>query len=786
MLCSQCQAFWTAIENQISNSDSLRISDDLPGCFEFQWPRHSSVLHGSLVELEQAAKEHCHICFCIFHDPTSSNKISEQTAIQTSLAKDRDLEVALELQGSEGTNAKLCAKYQRCAESEAPGEVVAEAVVGVFDGYFADGDAGATLQKCSELDSSGTGSPAAFELALFWLRQCLSTHEKCLKAKPSPNFMPTRVLDVVNEKVRLVETAKLALPDVEREYLALSHCWGTTQIITSRNDNLKNHLEDIPFGALSKTFQEAVKVTRKLSFRYLWIDSLCIIQDNEFDWEQEAAQMCDIYRNATLTIGAAHASGGEGGCFFKIDGLRYLPLVVELNLQVHGQNPFQCRPVFKGWGRGLPYELSRYMGPALYGRAWVLQEQILSLRSLSFDGPKLRWSCLESEGSMHIILGENHMEPSFYTAIKDNITDQKDLFADREDYFQWYEAIREYTHRGMTVPSDRLFAVAGIADAIARTTKAKYCAGLWAEDLTQGLLWHIPHIDMAPAAFSDGAFDLKRNKRVRHETPLAPTWSWASVTVPVIYPPLGSICDYGTILPMCSQRIDTFSSTSSHQNSTITVTGHTRTAYVNSVYPESIPDARDSTSHMVLWDKPERGAERFHFTFCGHAFNPSLFFLFSKRADARRTEWQFMHGEWCPDEILPPSIPITFLAIAQRHDPEDDSITVHTVGLVPTGNSTNEYRRVGYAAWTYCSWYGYVCGEYDAEAYEQDLKVPSGWRGLFWRLLRWIQGRDGKSLQQPCAKGAGEHHHDFAAKEPLDMKAYHHSIKVRTRTMSII
>lgn len=258
--------------------------------------------------------------------------------------------------------------------------------------FFADEDTGATLKRCAELDSNGTSSAAAFELALFWLRRCLSTHEKCLKARPLANFMPTRVIDVGNGKVRLVETAEETIPEPERRYFALSYCWGTTQIITTRSGNLKRHLEDISFQALSRTFQDAVTTTRRLSFQYLWIDSLCIIQDSKSDWEREAVQMCDIYRNATLTLAAAHDSGGEESCFFNVTGgLRYLPLVVELDVRTPDHEHFRCRPVFEGRGRGMDLkEISLDREPALHGRAWVLQEQLLSLQSLSFDGPKLR------------------------------------------------------------------------------------------------------------------------------------------------------------------------------------------------------------------------------------------------------------------------------------------------------------------------------------------------------------------------------------------------------------
>lgn len=185
-------------------------------------------------------------------------------------------------------------------------------------------------------------------------------------------------------------------------------------------------------------------------------------------------------------------------------------------------------------------------------------------------------------------------------------------------------------------------------------------------------------------------------------------------------------------------------SASPFQSDVITVTGQTRTAYVNSVYPESIPDAHDSVPDMVLWNRAGKGG--LYFTFCEYVtFQPSNLFLFSETPAVYETEWQFVHGEWCPDEVLDPSTSIIFLAIAQQHIPSHGYITVYTIGLVPTGDSSNEFRRVGYTKWDSCAWYGYSCGN-STEA----------------------------------------HRHDFVMDGPPDMSAYHESIQVQTGTFNIV
>jgi hypothetical protein len=99
-------------------------------------------------------------------------------------------------------------------------------------------------------------------------------------------------------------------------YLALSHCWGPSvsgeRLITTKA-TLKSRLKSIPLSKMPSNFFDATIITRKLGYRYLWIDSLCIIQDSRGDWETESANMGNIYTNASLTLAAAAAKDSDGG-----------------------------------------------------------------------------------------------------------------------------------------------------------------------------------------------------------------------------------------------------------------------------------------------------------------------------------------------------------------------------------------------------------------------------------------------------------------------------------------
>lgn len=176
--------------------------------------------------------------------------------------------------------------------------------------------------------------------------------------------MPTRVVDVSNDGVRLIETKPSVLEGDDRRYCALSHCWGPVPIIKTEKANYDEHCKAIPWELLSKTFREAILTTRQLGFRYIWIDSLCIKQDDGADWAAEAATMCDVYQNAILTIAATQAEDGGVGCFKDRDGLLQLPFYLEIP-QVSATNP--VRVLFQSYGR--VGELGG--GTAgLFGRAW--------------------------------------------------------------------------------------------------------------------------------------------------------------------------------------------------------------------------------------------------------------------------------------------------------------------------------------------------------------------------------------------------------------------------------
>ncbi|TVY93985.1 hypothetical protein LAWI1_G000680 [Lachnellula willkommii] len=159
------------------------------------------------------------------------------------------------------------------------------------------------------------GHLSQLELAKKWIDACLETHESCKSTEDRQ--LPTRLVDVGSTPIRLIQSSDLT---TKPRYATLSHCWGSRNFQKLQQDNIEDFMRAIPEENLTKTFQDAIYITRSLGLRYLWIDSLCIIQLVDVDWRSESALMSSIYGGSTVTIAAAGAKDGTEGCFLKPPG----------------------------------------------------------------------------------------------------------------------------------------------------------------------------------------------------------------------------------------------------------------------------------------------------------------------------------------------------------------------------------------------------------------------------------------------------------------------------------
>lgn len=150
---------------------------------------------------------------------------------------------------------------------------------------------------------------ANMKLAYSWLSMCFYEHDTCGNDRDD-EFLPARLIDLgdpSHDEVapRLVETRDESRMMQQRQYITLSYCWGTDRgktVPKTVRDNLQEHLQGISLMSLPKTFRDAMSVVKKLGYRYIWIDSLCIVQDDRQDFERECSQMHLVYSQAQCTI----------------------------------------------------------------------------------------------------------------------------------------------------------------------------------------------------------------------------------------------------------------------------------------------------------------------------------------------------------------------------------------------------------------------------------------------------------------------------------------------------
>jgi Heterokaryon incompatibility protein (HET) len=373
-------------------------------------------------------------------------------------------------------------------------------------------------------DISGwTGSSAALNKLKSWLDQC-NRHHQCIPEARRMPVLPQRVIDVKGahaDKLCLYEPRT----GEKSRYVCLSHCWGNSQPFTTTVDTLQARWNGFSVDELPTTFRESVALTRSLGIRYLWIDSICIIQDSKDDWSDETSEMANIYGNAFLTICATASKDSTGGLYkrqstgkhrayntnvyFNDEGRRKGPVYARVPLEHDATSP--------EWKESAP----------LSSRAWAMQEYLLSPRIVQFTEHELVWGCNQlascecqpypnrSNGGF----GAKHsFEHAFETARWEHKKDQHSLFG------IWRDVVTQYSTKQLSVASDRLPALSGLAHRLQPPSDGNYLAGLWKDDLLNELAWRtIP------------------NTLVRKPGFRAPTWSWASVESPVEWFPKGAL-----------------------------------------------------------------------------------------------------------------------------------------------------------------------------------------------------------------------------------------------------
>ena len=287
-------------------------------------------------------------------------------------------------------------------------------------------------------------------------------------------------------------------------YVTLSYCWGGPQLMCLKKERLTDYMVRVPVRKLPQTILDAFHTTKRLGFRYIWVDSMCIIQDDENDKIGEIAQMITIYRQSALTIVAANAQSVEHGFLGPREDF----------VASRERIPFLCkdgalgtvtlstsRPILSYYPCDNPIET----------RAWTYQERLMSSRVLIYSYNGLRFACRNTvqssvKGTPWI---ESHRQPSY-------------VEISRNDVWMWRDLVQEYSSRLMSDPGDKPLAMSGLArvHAEGRGPADDYLAGLWRKSIAMDLLWQSSN-----------------EKRAKDATSyFAPSWSWLSTDSTIKWP----------------------------------------------------------------------------------------------------------------------------------------------------------------------------------------------------------------------------------------------------------
>jgi len=358
------------------------------------------------------------------------------------------------------------------------------------------------------------GSDDTFTTIRTWIKTCTDRHLACKKKisgkiVPEMTRLPTRVIDVGpsdgSELPYLLETKGL-----DGKYTALSHCWGGSTCTMTTTETLDSHHQGIRFDTLSKTFQDAIVTTRKLDLQYIWIDSLCIIQDDPNDWFREALSMGTVFENAFLTIAATGAKDGSIGLFRDNDRKR-IRIPREAGRPELGYMYFRSK--VPGGSHSVDFA-------PLQSRGWVLQERILSRRIIHFAEDQVYWEC-DKEFACEVgssLDGGKSCQRSDVSLTRTSISK---LVESPDSYSQlqhtWSLILKAYARCNLTRKTDKLIAIDGLAKRIQKSTAFRYHDGIWFDNLPTKEAW-------CGLAWFAGEKSLLTPTQV-----IAPSWSWAAM-----------------------------------------------------------------------------------------------------------------------------------------------------------------------------------------------------------------------------------------------------------------
>ncbi|KIL87903.1 hypothetical protein FAVG1_08784 [Fusarium avenaceum] len=393
-----------------------------------------------------------------------------------------------------------------------------------FGSYF-----GMSSNQGEAHDESAKGNTndhvGARDMALSWLAKCIQNvdgqHDICNQS--DGDYLPTRLLDVRHALEQGI--VRLVIPDkrpeiftLGDEYASLSHCWGANgaqenPMLLAANFESRQS-DGLDWDKLPKTFQDAFKIASWLKLDWLWIDSMCIIQDSISDWQNEASMMDRVYMSAKVNISADKGGDSRAGCFTQRKETDITPL--EFGVSRNEEEFMVTTGDTFGWMDSAP-SLSR---------AWIHRERQLSKRILHFTPKEMVWECCglnKACFASETLPGGAPFEKVFNGETKfqvelADISNDKMSEKDRLDKLHklWNTTCQDLSNKSITYASDFPMILSSLAKEFHRLMPDdEYVAGLWRSTLIEALTWWVP------------------GDRPEYSGYIAPSWSWLSNAEPV-------------------------------------------------------------------------------------------------------------------------------------------------------------------------------------------------------------------------------------------------------------
>ncbi|KAM0418916.1 hypothetical protein ACHAPT_012181 [Fusarium lateritium] len=350
-------------------------------------------------------------------------------------------------------------------------------------------------------------SEVHFKMLREWIRSCDSTHH-CIPEQV--DFVPTRLLyigELNSDVVRLVENSGETKQPMK--YVALSHRWGSPEHhekFCATRANINALKADFKVSNLPKTFYDAVLVTRKLGLTYLWIDSICIIQDDAKDWYVESKLMEQVFSSAYCTLAASCASGTNNGFLKARPERRCIPMTSG------GVTYYACENIDDFTTHVDQSELNQ--------RGWVMQERALSRRTIYFAENQSYWEC-GGGVRCETMTKMNNRKASFLGDADFPHSAEKYVKGLKIEFFQ--DLYVRYSKLALSFASDRPIAIKGLENRLLSTFNTTGGYGVLDCYFHRSLLW------------KRGGDTLSRIPNTRGE--LVPSWSWMAYSGAIDYVP---------------------------------------------------------------------------------------------------------------------------------------------------------------------------------------------------------------------------------------------------------